>query len=176
VLLHGATPGTFLPPVDCITGEDPVAVKVADMDKDGHPDILTANYSNGTGGLSILRQDPANPGTFLAAVTLDTGDFASASVAIGDVNGDGWPDVVVANAGLPGYAGTVAVFQQDSAHPGTLFAPDLYLGYYGPVAVAIADLKGDSHPALVVADGGPAIRWPDPDNPGMFQPPAWLKQ
>jgi hypothetical protein len=176
VLLHGVTAGTFLTPVDYITGWDPVAVKVVDLDKDGHPDILTANYSNDTGGLSILRQDPGNQGAFLAAVTYDTGDFASASVAIADLNGDGWPDVVVANAGLPGYPGTVAVFQQDPAHPNTLFEPDLYRGYYGPLSVAIADLKGDGHPALVVADGSPAIRWPDPANPGMFQPPVWLRQ
>jgi hypothetical protein len=176
VLLHGVTAGTFLTPVDYITGWDPVAVKVVDLDQDGHPDILTANYSNDTGGLSILRQDPGNQGAFLAAVTYDTGDFASASVAIADLNGDGWPDVVVANAGLPGYPGTVAVFQQDPAHPNTLFEPDLYRGYYGPLSVAIADLKGDGHPALVVADGSPAIRWPDPANPGMFQPPVWLRQ
>jgi hypothetical protein len=174
VLRHGATAGTFQTPVDYVTGWDPVSVKVADLDLDGNPDILTANYSNDRGGLSILRQDPANPGLFLAAVTYDTGDYASASVAIGDLNGDGNPDVVVANAGLPGYPGSVAVFLQDSA--GALFAPDLYRGYYGPLSVVIADLKGDGHPALVVADGSPAIRWPDLANPGMFQPPVWLRQ
>ncbi len=176
VLRHGATLGTFQTPVDYVVGWDPVSVKVADLDQDTHPDILTANYSNGTGGLSILRQDPAHPGNFLTALTLDTGDYASASVAIGDLDGDGHPDVVVANAGLPGDPGTVAVFLQDLAHPGTLFAPDLYRGYSGPLSVAIADLKGDGHPALVVADGSPAIRWPDPATPGMFQPPTWLRQ
>lgn len=175
VLLHGAAAGTFLAPVDYTSGADPVSVKVADLDQDGHPDILTANYANGTGGLSILRQDPAHPGQFLAAVTYDTGDYASASVAIGDVDGDGHPDVVVANAGLPGYPGSVAVFLQDGAHPGTLLEPDLYRGYYGPLSVAIADLRGDGHPALVVADGSPSIRWPD-TTPGKFLPPVWLKQ
>jgi len=182
VLLHGPTAGTFLTPVDYDTGWDPVSVKLADLNGDGLPDIVTANYSNGTGGLSILPQSAAHPGTFLPALTYDTGDYASTSVAIGDVNGDGLPDVVVANAGLPGLPGTVAVFLHGAQtvtppeNPVSLLVPDLYRGYYGPLSVAIADLKGDGHPALVVADGSPAIRWPDPANPGMFLPPVWLKQ
>ena len=176
VLMHGPTAGTFLSPIDYTTGADPVAVKVADIDADGHLDILTANYSNGTGGLSILRQNPAVAGTFLAGQTLDTGDYASSALAIGDLDGDGKLDVVVANAGLPGDPGSVAVFRQDPAQAGSFFAPDMYRGYYGPISVAIADLKGDGHPALVVADGDPAVRWPDPLNPGMFQPPVWLRQ
>lgn len=176
VLLHGPTAGTFLAPVDFTTGADPVAVKIGDIDGDGHLDILTANYSNGTGGLSILRQNPATPGTFLAAQTLDTGDYASAGLAVGDLDGDGHLDVVVANAGLPGYPGSVAVFRQDPAHAGVFLEPDFYRGYYGPLSVAIADLKGDGKPALVVADGDPAVRWPDPLNPGQFQPPVWLRQ
>jgi len=176
VLRQGTPTGTFLTPVEYVTGWDPVALKVADLDGDGHLDLLTANYSNGTGGFSFLRQSTTQAGVFLAAQTFDTEDYGSASLAIGDVNGDGALDVVVANAGLPGYTGTVAVFPQDPAHPGVLLEPDLYRGYYGPLSVAIADLKGDGHPALVVADGDPAIRWPDPANPGMFLPPVWLKQ
>lgn len=182
VLLHGPTAGTFMAPVDYVTGWDPVSVKLADLNGDGLPDIVTANFSNGTSGLSILPQSAAHPGTFLAAQSYDTRDYASASVAIGDVNGDGLPDVVVANAGLPGLPGTVAVFLHGAQtvtppeNPVSLLVPDLYRGYYGPLSVAIADLKGDGHPALVVADGSPAIRWPDPANPGMFLPPVWLKQ
>jgi len=176
VLLHGPATGTFLTPVEYQTGADPVAVKIADIDGDGCPDILTANYSNGTNGLSILRQNNISRGTFLAAQNLDTGDYASASVAIGDLNGDGRKDIVVANAGLPGDPGSVAVFLQDSVMDGSFLNPDLYRGYYGPLSVVIADLKGDGHPALVVADGDPAIRWPDPLNPGRFQPPVWLRQ
>jgi len=176
VFLHGTTAGTFQAPVDYVTGLDPVAVKIADINGDGHPDILTANYSNSTGGLSILRQDVAVPGTFLAAQSLDTDDYGSAGLAIGDVDGDGRMDVVVANSGLPGYPGSVAVFIQDPATAGNFFAPDMYRGYYGPLSVSIADLKGDGHPALVVADGDPAIRWPDPASPGRFLPPVWLRQ
>jgi len=182
VLLHGPTAGTFLTPVDYATGWDPVSVKLADLNGDGLQDIVTANFSNGTSGLSILPQSAAHPGTFLPAQSYDTGDYASASVAIGDVSGAGQPELVVANAGLPGYPGTVAVFLQGPRiltppeTPISLFVPDLYRGYYGPLSVAIADLKGDGHPALVVADGSPAIRWPDTANPGMFQPPIWLRQ
>jgi hypothetical protein len=182
VLRQGSTAGTYLTPVDYETGGEPVSVKAADLNGDGLQDLVTANFSNGTHGLSLLPQSAANPGTFLAAETYDTGDYASASVAIGDLNGDGLPDLVVANAGLSGYPGTVAVFLQGPRiltppeTPISLLEPDLYWGYYGPLSVAIADLKGDGHPALVVADGSPAIRWPDTAHPGMFQPPVWLRQ
>lgn len=182
VVLQGTAPGTYQTPVAYATGWDPVAVKLADLNGDGRLDILTANWSNDRGGLSVLVQNSVGSGTFQPAQDFDTGDYASSSVAVGDLNGDGLPDIVVANAGLPGYPGSVAVFLQGprvvgAPLPGfTLQVPDLYHGYYGPYSVVIADLKGDGHPALVVADGSPAVRWPDPLRPGKFQPPVWLRQ
>lgn len=176
VLRHGTTPGTFLPFVSYPTGSDPVAVRVADIDDDENPDILTANFSNGTGGLSILFQDSATPGTFKAATTVDTGDYASASLAVGDVDRDGCLDVAVANLGRWGYSGSVAVLKQSLAQPGTFLTAELYTGYYGPVSIAMADLKGDSHLALVIADGSPYIRFQDPAMEGRFLAPVWLRQ
>ena len=176
VLRHDTTPGTFLPCVNYPTGTEPVAVRVADIDGDEHPDLLTANFSNGTGGLSILRQDPDAPGTFMAATTVDTGDYASASLSVGLVDQDSLPDVVVANYGLYGSPGSVAVLRQDPSHPGTFLAAQMYGGYYGPIAIVLADLKGDGHPAMVIADGTPCIRFQDPDAPGTFRAPVWLSQ
>ncbi|MCE1228900.1 MAG: VCBS repeat-containing protein, partial [Firmicutes bacterium] len=182
ILRQGATPGTFQAAVEYVMGWDPVAIRIADINGDGRQDLLTANYTQGGGGLSVLLQSAMQPGHFLPEQTFDTGDDACAGLAVGDVNGDGLPDIVVANAGLPGWPGSVSVFLQDPrtiANGETqihLKAPDLYRGYYGPLSVVIADLKGDGHPALVIADGSPSIRWPDPASPGHFQPPVWLKQ
>jgi hypothetical protein len=172
-LLHGAIPGTFQPGVDYPAGTSPAGVQVADVNGDGHPDILVADY---LGALLVLLQNAAGDGTFQAAVSYDTRDFGSCSLAVGDLDGDGLPDVVVANAGPIGDPGSVAVFLQDPAAPGTLKPAVLYQGYWGPLWVVIGDLNGDGRPDLVVADGAPYIRYQSPTTPGAFAPPTWLRQ
>ena len=70
------------------------------------------------------------------------------SVAVADVNGDGKPDLVVANAG----ANTVSMLA--GSGNGT-FQPKVdYPTSGGPVAVAVADMSSDGKPDLVVANAG----------------------
>jgi hypothetical protein len=173
VLLHGSSAGTFLPGVDYPAGTSPAAVQVGDLNGDGLPDILVADY---LGSLVVLLQSPAGDGTFQAAVSHGTHTPGSCSLAVGDLDGDGRLDVVVANAGPPGDPGSVAVFLQDPATPGALKPPVRYRGYWGPLWVVIADLDGDGRPDLVVADGAPYIRYQVPGAPGEFLPPTWLRQ
>jgi len=171
VLLHGATPGTFLPSVDYAAGTSPAGVQIADMNGDGYPDLLVADYA---GALLILLQSPTGGGTFEPAVSYSALDYGSCSLAVGDLDGDGRPDVVVANAGRPGDPGSVAVFLQDPATPGALKQATLYQGYWGPVWVALGDLNGDGKLDIAVADGGPSVRFQSQTTPGLFLPPTWL--
>ncbi len=64
-------------------------VVIADMNKDGHPDIVAAG-----GGSQFYVLINRGDGTFLTAVPYGpyNGFY---SVAVGDFNGDGWPDVAV---------------------------------------------------------------------------------
>ena len=174
VLFQNAAAGTFAPALDLPTGARPVALKAVDLNGDGRLDLITANYrADRTAGVSVILQG-ATAGTFLAAVNVDTGDTHAAGLAVGDLDGDGRPDLAVACAGEPGFPGSVAVLRQDPAHPGAFLPPANYGGYTGPVAVAIGDLDGDGLPDLVVGDGRPYVRPQVAGQPGTFGPGTFL--
>jgi FG-GAP-like repeat len=80
-------------------GANAISVAVADLNGDGKPDVVVANgcIICGTGavfGVGVLLGN--GDGTFQTAHNYPVGgDLAPISVAIGDVNRDGKPDVVV---------------------------------------------------------------------------------
>jgi hypothetical protein len=175
VLLQTAA-GIFAPAVDYTTGVQPVAIKAADLNGDGKLDLLTANYgaslSPGTQGLSVLMQG-TTPGTFLAPAHYTT-DYRASGLAVGDLNGDGSLDVVVACAGLPGYPGAVSVFIQGGIVAGALLPAVNYTGTWGPMGVALADMDGDGRLDLVLADGDIVVRLNSASAPGTFGPPKFF--
>jgi hypothetical protein len=91
LLQNKSAPGTFLAPVSyALSGNSiPQSIVVADVNGDGHPDIIIG----GSAGVDVLLQDASTAGTFLAAVSYATSN--ATQVAIADVNGDGLPDIVV---------------------------------------------------------------------------------
>ncbi|HYB66249.1 MAG TPA: VCBS repeat-containing protein, partial [Steroidobacteraceae bacterium] len=152
------SPVTFAAPVTFPAGAQPQAVRIADIDGDGLPDLVVANYGPGTdgtgvAGVSVLLQNAASPGTFLAPVTYATPEGAI-DVAVGDLNGDGRPDLVVASLD-PDFSGGVSVLLQNPAPAaaGTFGTATVYAGMGQPLSVAIGDLNGDGHPDIAVADG-----------------------
>ena len=142
--------GTFATPVTFAVGNDPVAIAIGDLDGDGRADIVTANTILATSGagvsdVSLLRQDPAAPGRFLSAVSVATGAVPH-DVAIGDLDGDGRPDLAVADAeGL-------SLLLQDAGAAGRL-GPRLHVESGGGTAsVAVADLDGDGTADLLATN------------------------
>jgi VCBS repeat protein/FG-GAP repeat protein len=181
-LQSNTAPGTFLAPMVFPAGAQPQAVRIADVNGDGAPDLVVANLGPGTdgtgvSGVSVLLQNKANPGHFLTPVTYATPGGAI-DVAVGDLNGDQLPDLVVASLD-PDLSGGVSVLLQNPppAQPGTFATATTYLGFGQPLAVAIGDLNGDSHPDIAVADGTSAtVMLQIPTAPGTFAQPVLVGQ
>jgi predicted dehydrogenase len=144
-VLLGNGNGTFKAATNFAIGTEPVGVAVADLNGDGHPDLIATNESSNT--VSVLLGN--GNGTFLAALNYSTGTGAY-SVAVADVNGDGRPDLVVANGG----SNNVSVLLNTCPPPGTgsFQAARNFATGTGPYALAVADLNGDHHLDLVTAN------------------------
>lgn len=172
------SPVTFAAPVTFPAGAQPQAVRIADVNGDGLPDLVVANYgpgSDGTGmaGVSVLLQSSTTPGTFLAPVSYQT-PFGAVDVAVGDLNGDGRPDLAVASLD-PDFTGAVSVLLQNPAPAaaGTFATATVYPGMGQPLSVAIGDLNGDGHPDIAVADGTSAtVLLQNAATPGTFANPV----
>ncbi|CAH2573161.1 hypothetical protein PRNO82_02570 [Planktothrix rubescens] len=143
----------FATKADFTTGTNPQSVSIGDFNGDGKPDLAVAN--NGSNTASILLNTTANGATtptFATKVDFTTGN-APQFVSIGDFNGDGKPDLAVANTN----SSTVSILLNTTANGATTptFAPKVdFTTDYGPLSVSIGDLNGDGKPDLAVANNG----------------------
>jgi hypothetical protein len=130
-------------------GKTPFGVAVADLNGDGKPDLAVVNYSGhadqpANDGVTILLGDGQGGFKIMAGSPFPTG-HAPVRLAVGDVNGDGIPDVVTVNLasnditvllggrGTFTRAATIAVGKE-------------------PEGIAVGDLNGDGKADIVVAN------------------------
>jgi Bacterial Ig-like domain (group 3)/FG-GAP-like repeat len=148
-------PGSFLAPTTTsLGGSDIRSVATADMNGDGLPDVVIGNYTAQT--VSVLLNDSAHPGNLLPKVDYPAGGSIF-DLAIGDLNGDGKPDVVLGTL----FSG-VTILLGSTANPGQLLTPHSYPVTATPaggrsLGVAIGDIDGDGIPDVVSGNYGPSF-------------------
>ena len=135
---------------------DGVRVATGDVNGDGVAEIITAPH---VGGLSNVKVFDGATGTEIRSFfAYDSSFTGGVSVAAGDVNGDGFADIIT-GAG-PGAGPHVKVFS--GVNGGVLLEFFAYSqNFQGGVNVATGDLDGDGHCDIITGAGpgaGPHVK------------------
>ena len=141
--------GTFGAPTYYTCGPDPTQVVLADLNGDGKLDMVVTSNSAGyywfSPTLAVFLGN--GDGTFGAPTYYQAG-FYQTSVAVGDLNGDGKPDIVTTNYNN----GTISVLFNNG--DGTFGPPSQYYVGSEPESVALGDFNGDGNLDIAVACRG----------------------
>jgi predicted NUDIX family NTP pyrophosphohydrolase len=130
-------------PVDPVG--DPVSVAVGDFNQDSDPDLAVAEYSPGQ--VRVLLGGAG--GSFTTATKVPPENQAEgglSSVAVGDFNRDGDPDLAAVNQ----LSGNVEVLLGGAG--GTFGGPTSFPTGSSLTSVAVGDFNGDAKPDLAVAN------------------------
>jgi len=145
--------GSFQTRSDLRAGSGPRSVAIADLNRDRRPDVVTANTSTGetVDSVSVFL----NKGSGLFRRQLDYRkaglELGFGSVAIGDLNGDGRPDVATGNDTDPGTDSILINRGDGRFQPRFDYVTGRGEEASGARTIAIADLNGDGTPELVTA-------------------------
>jgi hypothetical protein len=155
-VLVGNGDGTLAAKVDYPVGDGPRKVALGDLDADGKLDIVAVNMLARTVSVLLGLGD----GTFTDGMTSPTAGPPSAWLdeaalgdlaALGDVNGDGKPDLIVVTSQV-----SVMLGRGDGSFATPVGYPADYWGD-GIRSLALADVNGDGKPDIFAmsSTGGP---------------------
>ncbi|MCB9634703.1 MAG: FG-GAP repeat protein, partial [Sandaracinus sp.] len=136
---------------------------VGDLNGDGYGDVVVGNYAAGSGAAYVFHGGASGLGTsptrsLSAPSDGTTGGFGASNGYAGDVNGDGYDDLLIGNYLYPSSGadrqGRVYVYHGGVSGVGaspstTLSNPDGTNAYFG-AAVGGLDVDGDGYPDVTV--------------------------
>jgi Big-like domain-containing protein/VCBS repeat protein len=148
-VLLGNGDGTFRPAI-VHNGVSQTSVAVADVNRDGKPDLVLGGPGT---NVSVLLGN--GDGTFRPLAFYKVAGLSGATAVVADVNGDGNPDLVaVASGNQTSNVGFVSVLLGNG--DGTFKPAVSYLSAGElSVSVAVADVDADGKPDILVASCAP---------------------
>src|SRR5689334_19377347 len=142
--------GTFQHALNYTAGSAPYNVAAGDINSDGKLDLITVDpLAGGAGYLAILLGN--GNGTFQKPVKYYAGRLPFAA-AVGDLNGDGKPDLAVANGCAVSSCSHGGVGVLVGNGNGTFQPLVSYVIESDAIAIAMADLNADGKQDLVVVE------------------------
>jgi len=117
---------------------------VTDIDGDGKPDLIVVSA---TGNKVTVFRNISTNGVVAFGAPLDLATISPNSVATGDIDGDGKPDIAV----VDGIGTTISLFRNTSSGSISFDKRIDLPGTHGPVRVRLCDMDGDGQLDMLVA-------------------------
>jgi len=136
-------------------GANPTGVAVADFNGDGRPDVAAINGGANTVSVLVNTTPAGATPTFTTTNGYLTGAGPGA-VAVGDFNGDGRPDLAIANSASNTVSVLLNITPFGAAIPSFLGQFQFVTGA-NPAALAVADFNGDGRDDLAVSGSPLAV-------------------
>jgi len=130
-------------------GKGPGFIAIADVNHDGNPDLLVANEDDGT--VNLLLGDGRTHFTAAQGSPFRCNPNPN-DIAVADMNGDGNPDLVIANHQTP-YI-TILLGDGKGGFTPAPHSPFATQSYPHPHGVVVGDFMGDGKPAVVTDSWG----------------------
>jgi hypothetical protein len=157
--------GTFQPPPVTALGFHGSGLGLGDFNRDGKLDAVVVDKGNGADHAAVLFGN--GDGTLTPTFVYTVGDWPR-DAQVGDLNGDGWPDITVDNRN--GMSVSVLLNRGDGTfNPAATYPLASLTGGH-----ALADLNKDGRLDLAVAVGGNQVSVLLGKGDGTFQAPVYF--
>ena len=139
----------FATHVDITTTSSSNHLTYGDIDGDGKVDVIESNFGTSTVYVYRNTSTTGSP-SFSLAATLPLAAGGAGSATIGDIDGDGLLDIVVAAAAG---GGNVYIYRNTSTPGSISFAGAVTVSYFTNANIsAIADIDGDGLPDIISSE------------------------
>ncbi|CAN5594288.1 hypothetical protein BH10BAC2_BH10BAC2_21220 [soil metagenome] len=128
-------------------------LNINDLDGDGKPDLSVANYGddfNSVGGIYIYKNISTTDTISFGYVTEISGVGYADALSVGDIDGDGKPDIAVSDGYYFGGTHPFSLLKNTTSEGTISFEKVVSYPLESSGSISIADLNGDSKPDVIL--------------------------